>query len=139
MLLPIQIRRTALLFAQISQTHPIDLSACGSQTHCDQLPFLCQCIKRYLAFINMYCFIKNVFFQNVPHKNMLSGLLLVWQNFLSKLCCSRSNREFFPFSWRERLVPFLSSRKNSNPVHKHFDLVEVITQINVYLLAVGSY
>ena len=39
---------------------------------------------------------------------------------------SRSNREFFPFSWRERLVPFLFSRKNSNCVHEHFDLVEVI-------------
>ena len=40
---------------------------------------------------------------------------------------SRSNREFFTFSWRERFVPFLSSRKNSDRVHEHFDLVEVIT------------
>ena len=27
----------------------------------------------------------------------------------------------------ERFVPFLSSRKNSDRVHEHFDLVEVIT------------
>ena len=27
----------------------------------------------------------------------------------------------------ERFVPFLSSSKNSNRVHDHFDLVEVIT------------
>ena len=42
---------------------------------------------------------------------------------------SRSNREFFRFSWRERerFVPFLSSSKNSDRVHEHFDLVEVIT------------
>ena len=40
---------------------------------------------------------------------------------------SHSNREFFTFSWRERFVPFLSSSKNSDRVHKHFDLVEVIT------------
>ena len=39
---------------------------------------------------------------------------------------SRSNREFFAFSWRERFVPFLSSRKKSDRVHEHFDLVEVI-------------
>ena len=40
---------------------------------------------------------------------------------------SRLNRELLTFSWRERFVPFLSSRKNSDRVHKHFDLVEVIT------------
>ena len=51
---------------------------------------------------------------------------------------SRSNREFFTFSWRERFVPFLSSSKNSDRFHEHFDLVEVITYINVYILAVGS-
>ena len=51
---------------------------------------------------------------------------------------SRSNREFFAFSWRERFVPFLSSRKKSDRVHEHFDLVEVIMKINVYVLAVGS-
>ena len=34
---------------------------------------------------------------------------------------------------------FLSSSKNSHLVHKRFDLVEGITQINVYVLAVGSY
>ena len=39
---------------------------------------------------------------------------------------SHLNREFFTFSWRERFVPFLSSSKNSDHVHKHFDLVEVI-------------
>ena len=38
---------------------------------------------------------------------------------------SRSNREFFTFSWSERFVPFLS-RKNNDRVHEHFDLVEVI-------------
>ena len=38
---------------------------------------------------------------------------------------------------RERFVPFLSSSKNDR-VHEHFDLFEVITQINVYVLAVGS-
>ena len=43
---------------------------------------------------------------------------------------SRSNREFFTFSWRERFVPFLSSSKNSDRVHKHFDLVEVIGQFH---------
>ena len=31
------------------------------------------------------------------------------------------------FSWRERFVPFLSSRKNGDRVHEHFDLVEDIT------------
>ena len=39
---------------------------------------------------------------------------------------------------RERFVPFLSSSKNSDRVHEHFDLVEVTTWINVYVLAVGS-
>ena len=34
---------------------------------------------------------------------------------------------------------FLSSSKNSHLVHKRFDLVEGIMQINVYVLAVGSY
>ena len=38
---------------------------------------------------------------------------------------SCSNREVFTYSWRERFVPFLS-RKNSDCVHKRFDLVEVI-------------
>ena len=40
---------------------------------------------------------------------------------------SHLNREFFTFSWRERFVPFLSSSKNSDRVHKRFNLVEVIT------------
>ena len=40
---------------------------------------------------------------------------------------SRSNRELFTFSWIERFVSFLSSRKTSDRVHEHFDLVEVIT------------
>ena len=39
---------------------------------------------------------------------------------------SRLNREFFTFSQRERFVPLLSSSKNSDRVHEHFDLVEVI-------------
>ena len=39
---------------------------------------------------------------------------------------------------RERFVPFLSSSKNNDRVHEHSDLFEVITQINVYVLAVGS-
>ena len=34
---------------------------------------------------------------------------------------------------------FLSSSKNSHLVHERFDLVEGITQINVYVLAFGSY
>ena len=37
---------------------------------------------------------------------------------------SRSNREFFTFSYR--FVPFLSSSKNSDRVPEHFYLVEVI-------------
>ena len=41
--------------------------------------------------------------------------------------CSRSNREFVTFSYRERFVPLLSSNKNSDRVHEHFDVVEVIT------------
>ena len=41
---------------------------------------------------------------------------------------SCSNREFFTiFIERERFVPLLSSSKNSDCVHEHFNLVEVIT------------
>ena len=40
---------------------------------------------------------------------------------------SRSNRKFFTFLWRESFVLFLSSSKNSDRVHEHFDLVEVST------------
>ena len=38
---------------------------------------------------------------------------------------------------RERFLPFLSSSKNSDRVHEHFE-AEVITQINVYVFAAGS-
>ena len=38
-----------------------------------------------------------------------------------------SSLDFHGERERERFVPFLSSSKNSDRVHEHFDLVEVIT------------
>ena len=49
------------------------------------------------------------------------GVLIAW------VVTFGVDEEFFTFSWRERFVPFLSSSKNSDRVHEHFDLVEVIT------------
>ena len=63
--------------------------------------------------------------------NAIPGMILKTKRFSiqqrKSYRSSRSNREFLTFSWRDRFVPFLSSRKNSDRVHEHFDLVEVIT------------